>query len=56
MRCHVKAIPFEHGACVSLLIDASHHPAIFQSHTLQQSVVHIITNPNCEDAEFFLHS
>lgn len=50
-----KALPFQHSTGVGLLADASRHPAVLQSHALQQPVVHIVPNPDGEDAELFLH-
>lgn len=55
-RAENTLLPFEHCAGISLLIYASHHATVFQSHALQQPVVHIIPNPYGEDAELFLHS
>lgn len=48
-------LPFEHSAGVGILVDASHHPTVFQSHALQQPVIHVVPNPDGEDAELLLH-
>lgn len=46
--------PFEHRAGVGFLGYPSHHAAVLQRHTLQQPVVHVVPNPDGEDAEFLL--
>lgn len=51
----MEEIPFEHCAGVSLLVNASHHATVFQSHALQQPVVHVVPHPYGEDAELVLH-
>ena len=48
-------LPFEHSAGVGILADASHHPAVLQGHAFQQPIVHVIPNPDGEDAELLLH-
>jgi len=50
-----RVVPFEHGAGVGVLVDAPHHPAVLQSHALQQPVVHVVADPDGEDAELVLH-
>ena len=49
-------LPFQHSAGVGVLVDTSHHPTVFQSHALQQPVVHVVPNPDGEDAKLVLHS
>lgn len=54
-RAQIKLLPFEHGTGVSVFVDTSHHPTVFQSHALQQPVIHVVPNTDCEDAELLLH-
>lgn len=49
-------LPFQHCTGVGVLVDTSHHPTVFQSHALQQPVIHVVPNPDGEDAKLFLHS
>lgn len=46
--------PFEHRAGIGFLRYPPHHAAVLQRHALQQPVIHVVPNPNGEDAEFLL--
>lgn len=51
----VALLPFEHCAGIGFFWDSSHHATVLQSHTLQQPVIHVVPDPNGEDAELLLH-
>lgn len=48
-------IPFKVTGCILILLEMPRHATVFQCHSLQQLVVHIIANANGEEAEFITY-